>query len=193
VKIDSLIEFGLCTTKAPRMYRLNRNKEREREREKSTVSFPSAFSSYNPPEDKVYGAICISPENKVLLVRGRASQKWSFPKGHKERNEPSFHCAMRELYEETGINISNDTNSCELPYKKFKVGGYYVLDLDTEIVPVPRDTREIVDAKWMSQEDIQECITAETANVDVRQFSTYLTIKSISSQSSEEEQTPINV
>ena len=138
----------------------------------------------------MYGAICISPENKVLLVRGRASQKWSFPKGHKERNEPSFHCAMRELYEETGINISNDTNSCELPYKKFKVGGYYVLDLDTEIVPVPRDTREIVDAKWMSQEDIQECIIAETANVDVRQFSTYLMTKSISSQSSEEEQTP---
>jgi mRNA-decapping enzyme subunit 2 len=156
----------------------------------SATSFPSAFSSYNPPEDKVYGAICISPENRVLLVKGRTSGKWSFPKGHKERNEPSFHCAMRELFEETGIFVPNDINSCELPYKKFKVGGYYILDLESEVVPNPKDRREIADACWMSQEDIQQCIELETANVDVRQFSTYLTTKSISSQSSEEEQTP---
>jgi len=160
-----------------------------RYRDRSSGSFPAAFSSYNPPEDRVYGAICISPENRVLLVRGRSSQKWSFPKGHKERNEPSFTCAMRELYEETGINLSNNINSCELPYKKFKVGGYYILDLDGEPPLTPRDTREISDARWMSQDDIQQCIEEQTANVDVRQFSTYLATKAISSQS-EEEQTP---
>jgi len=96
---------------------------------------------------------------------------------------------MRELYEETGINLSNNINSCELPYKKFKVGGYYILDLDAEPPLTPRDTREISDAKWMSQDDIQQCIDDQTANVDVRQFSTYLATKAISSQS-EEEQTP---
>ena len=160
-----------------------------RYRDRTSGSFPAAFSSYNPPEDRVYGAICISPENRVLLVRGRSSQKWSFPKGHKERNEPSFTCAMRELFEETGINISTTINSCELPYKKFKVGGYYILDLDGEPTLTPRDTREISDAKWMSQDDIQHCIDDQTANVDVRQFSTYLATKAISSQS-EEELTP---
>lgn len=97
---------------------------------------------------------------------------------------------MRELYEETGINVSNTINSCELPYKKFKVGGYYILDLDEEPTLTPRDTREISDARWMSQDDIQKCIDEQTANVDVRQFSTYLATKSISSQSSEEELTP---
>jgi len=96
---------------------------------------------------------------------------------------------MRELYEETGINVSHNINSCELPYKKFKVGGYYILDLDGEPTLTPRDTREISDAKWMSQDDIQQCIDDQTANVDVRQFSIYLATKSISSQS-EEEQTP---
>jgi NADH pyrophosphatase NudC (nudix superfamily) len=95
---------------------------------------------------------------------------------------------MRELYEETGINVSNDINSCELPYKKFKVGGYYILDLDGEPPLTPRDTREIIDARWMSQEDIQQCIEEQTANVDVRQFNTFLTMKSISSEG---EQTPI--
>lgn len=164
-----------------------------RYRDRSSGSFPAAFSSYNPPEDRVYGAICISPDNRVLLVRGRTSQKWSFPKGHKERNEPSFTCAMRELYEETGINVSNTINSCELPYKKFKVGGYYILDLDEEPALTPRDTREISDARWMSQDDIQKCIDEQTANVDVRQFSTYLVTKSISSQSSEEELTPRSI
>lgn len=162
-----------------------------RYRDKST-NFPAAFSSYNPPEDRVYGTICISPENRVLLVKGRKSQKWSFPKGHKERNEPSFTCAIRELYEETGIIVSNEINACTLPYKKFKVGGYYILDLDEEPILTPRDTREISDARWMTQDDIQQCIDDQTANVDVRQFSTYLITKSISSQS-EGEQTPLVV
>jgi 8-oxo-dGTP pyrophosphatase MutT (NUDIX family) len=182
VKIDLLAALMLSNTAYFRMMS-------RRYRDRTSGSFPAAFSSYNPPEDRVYGAICISPENRVLLVRGRSSQKWSFPKGHKERNEPSFTCAMRELFEETGINISSTINSCELPYKKFKVGGYYILDLDGEPTLTPRDTREISDAKWMSQDDIQHCIDDQTANVDVRQFSSYLATKAISSQS-EEELTP---
>lgn len=157
-----------------------------RYRDKTSVSFPAAFSSYNPPEDRVYGAICISPGNRVLLVKGRSSQKWSFPKGHKEKNEPSFHCAIRELYEETGVSISNNINTCSLPYKKFKVGGYYILDLETEPEATPRDTKEISEARWMTQDEIQECIHNEVANVDVRQFNTYLTTKSISSQLDDE-------
>jgi 8-oxo-dGTP pyrophosphatase MutT (NUDIX family) len=135
--------------------------------------FPSPFRSYIPPHEKVYGAICISPENKVLVVRGRSSGKWSFPKGHlKPRsNERAFECALRELYEETGIFIDTKTvNSCSVPSKRFRVGEYFILDLEREIAPLPRDVREISEARWVTQDELQGFLTDDIANIDIRSF-----------------------
>ena len=141
------------------------------------VEFPRAFSSYSPSEDKVYGVICISKSNKILLVKGRTNNKWSFPKGHREKNESSIHCALRELYEETGISISSlCVDFSKIPYKKFKVGGYYIVELEDEIIPSPRDTNEIGEAKWMSSDEITECIHNQVANIDIRQFNTFISV-----------------
>ena len=38
-----------------------------------------------------------------LILQSRWSGKWSFPKGHKEKNESYLSCALRELEEETSI------------------------------------------------------------------------------------------
>ena len=67
----------------------------------SVTHFPQAFSSFRPRHQKVYGAICISSEGRVLLVKGRLSGKWSFPKGHMEPFESGNQCALRELFEIT--------------------------------------------------------------------------------------------
>lgn len=138
--------------------------------------FPNSFRSYVPPREKVYGTICISPDNHILLVRGRSSGKWSFPKGHLKPNEGCFRCALRELYEETGIHIEYDSlNPCSLATKRFKVGEYFILDLEEKVLPRPRDNREIAEAKWLGQDEIQTLIHADEANVDVRSFGSYLT------------------
>lgn len=130
---------------------------------------PSPFHSYK--KDIVYGTICTSPSNRILLVKGRTHEKWSFPKGHLERGEGSFRCAVRELFEETGIRVDYDAvNPCSLPYKKFKTANYYVLDLAEEISPTPRDSWEIMDARWMTLEDIHQLVKEDAANVDVRMF-----------------------
>lgn len=139
------------------------------------VPFPNSFRSYVPPREKVYGTICISPENNVLLVRGRSSGKWSFPKGHLKPNEGCFRCALRELYEETGIEISYDSlNPCSLVSKRFRVGEYFILDLEEQITPRPRDSREIAEARWVSQDELQHFLDDDIANVDVRSFVSYL-------------------
>ena len=48
--------------------------------------------------------------NKVLIVKSRgyynSGTRWGLPKGHLENNELPNECAMRELYEETGIKIN---------------------------------------------------------------------------------------
>lgn len=129
----------------------------------SNSNFPSAFDSYKPPEQKVYGCICISPNNRVLLVKGRKGQVWSFPKGHRERSDKtSLACALRELKEETGILLHADYIAC----KKYKAGEYYIFPVPSEYRTFPIDTREIEEANWFTYEEI--CNLKK--NIDVSLF-----------------------
>jgi 8-oxo-dGTP pyrophosphatase MutT (NUDIX family) len=126
-------------------------------------NFPSAFDSYKPPEHKVYGCICISPNNRVLLVKGRKGQMWSFPKGHRERSDKSaLACALRELKEETGVVLKSDY----IAFKKYKAGEYYIFPVPNEYRTFPMDTQEIEDANWFTYEEI--CSLKK--NIDVSLF-----------------------
>jgi len=49
--------------------------------------------------------------NQVLLVYGRKSQKWGFPKGHMEYGETEKETALRELKEETGITLRQNLDN----------------------------------------------------------------------------------
>lgn len=56
-----------------------------------------------------YGAILLSEDlNSVLLVQSYwAKSSWGFPKGKVNENEDPAHCAVREVFEETGFDISD--------------------------------------------------------------------------------------
>jgi 8-oxo-dGTP pyrophosphatase MutT (NUDIX family) len=54
-----------------------------------------------------YGVIPIYRSDndlKFLLIQGKDTNDWSFPKGHLEPDEKPTQTALRELREETGIN-----------------------------------------------------------------------------------------
>lgn len=126
-----------------------------------------AFRSYQPPELKVYGCICISTNNRVLLVKGRKSKKWSFPKGHRENTDYStLECALRELKEETGLVLRNNY----LCVKKYKAAEYYIYSMSEESRLIPYDTREIEDAGWFTFDEVKEL----SKNVDVSMFCNHI-------------------
>ncbi len=110
----------------------------------TSPSMPKAFHTYKPFFLRVYGAICVNHEGKILLVRGRKSQKWSFPKGHCERNETAEICARRELFEETGLILQTSYTSVH----KLFGGEYFVFAVNGEPVVAPIDSIEIEEAKW---------------------------------------------
>lgn len=94
---------------------------------------------------------------KYCLVFGRKSKKWGFPKGHQEDNENDITTARRELFEETGYELSD-----EILWKtKFLVKNniYFEIDLENESQirkkqsDIP-DNIEIEKAEWFSFREI---------------------------------------
>jgi len=88
--------------------------------------------------------------------------KWSFPKGHKNRGESYLDCAVRETFEETGIDLQ-----CEDPvsYQRLSIGEYYFFEVEEQKISI-NDPREVVEACWMTVDEIR----AAYCNVDVSNF-----------------------
>ncbi len=67
------------------------------------------IKSINCLYEKSCGAIIIYKVNennhKVLLVKNHNGRYWSFPKGHVEKGETEEETAIREIKEETGLDV----------------------------------------------------------------------------------------
>ena len=131
--------------------------------------FPKSFRCYKPCAHKVYGSICITPYNSILLVLGKRSGKWSFPKGHKNRSETYLNCVVRETLEETGINLSG---RIPVAHHKLSVGEYFFYEIEEELVTHILDTSEVSEARWICLDNISEM----ECNVDVNKFLNKLTL-----------------
>lgn len=92
-----------------------------------------------------------------LLVLGRQSNKWGFPKGHMEQNETEEQTALREVREETGIDLSSHDITSESRLR-FKNNIYFLfhttLSYIHERMSSNIDRREIECMKWFSEEDL---------------------------------------
>ena len=72
------------------------------------------------------GGIIIDPWNNIdnpnkyniLIIKQRHGNNWGLPKGHCESDETLEECAIREIREETGINIYKLTEGID--YLKIK-------------------------------------------------------------------------
>jgi mRNA-decapping enzyme subunit 2 len=119
-----------------------------------------AKPSFN--KSRCYGGIIkCSSTGKYLLVKGFTG-KWSFPKGHRENNESPIDCAIREIYEETGIKINDIQNK-----KAVFVSLYYYfnIDFDEEVAVQPIDTTEILDINWFLPEETKAIEKNKDVNV----------------------------
>jgi predicted NUDIX family NTP pyrophosphohydrolase len=101
-------------------------------------------------------------EYYYALVQGSYHKKWSFPKGHINEEEKMFDCTLREIAEETGIDVlPTPTTSLQIGF-----GYYYIFDIEEEYHLCPRDKQEIMNTKWATVEEMKELDT----NADVSQF-----------------------
>jgi 8-oxo-dGTP pyrophosphatase MutT (NUDIX family) len=97
-----------------------------------------------------------APQARYLLVKGRRTGIWSFPKGHARRDEDPLHTALREIEEETGLSFSN-----QLPYRAQRLKGaiyfYFACDPLLPLQPLTtQDDWEVEELRWVSEEEMSE-------------------------------------
>jgi len=82
----------------------------------------------------------------VMNYESLQDKKWGLPKGHLKNGETIQECAIREIYEETGlkVKITDDT-----PFKKLNDTFYYIFVIGDDTHFHIRDHREIAKVEWI--------------------------------------------
>ncbi|MCH4171821.1 MAG: NUDIX domain-containing protein [Lactobacillus sp.] len=91
-------------------------------------------------------------ELKFLLVKSKDRNFWGFAKGHVEGNETGEETAVREIKEETNLDVTVDTNFSEmatypLPNGKIKKTIIYISQVDPDVTTT-KQLAEISDIEW---------------------------------------------
>ena len=115
------------------------------------------------PKDMYHMAVeiwTINSKGEMLLTQRHPDKNyglmWEATGGAVIAGESSIEAARRELYEETGIKV----NECELIYLGNVVGDTYIMDeymhvLDSEDITLNLQPEEVVDAMWVSKEELE--------------------------------------
>eukprot|EP01113_Clastostelium_recurvatum_P001313 TRINITY_DN10531_c0_g1_i1.p1 TRINITY_DN10531_c0_g1~~TRINITY_DN10531_c0_g1_i1.p1 ORF type:complete len:534 (+),score=134.40 TRINITY_DN10531_c0_g1_i1:145-1746(+) len=102
----------------------------------------------------VFGAIILNEGlDKCLLVKGWTSKaSWGFPKGKVNKDEIETDCAIREVLEETGFDISDrisEHDYIEVTVREQKVRLFIICDVPEDTPFMPRTRKEISKIAWI--------------------------------------------
>lgn len=108
----------------------------------------------------VTGAIILDESyEKCLLVKGwKAGASWSFPRGKKSKDEEDHTCAVREVLEETGFDVSEllkIDDYIEVVIGQQRVRLYIITGVKEDTVFAPLTKKEISEISWHRLDDLQ--------------------------------------
>lgn len=116
-------------------------------------------------KEKSCGAVIFNNEDKVLIVKHNAGH-WDFPKGHMEPGETEIDTALREVKEETNIDIEI--------VEKYRYESHYSPKENVEKTVVffiaknksdnlIKQDAEIANIGWFSHDEALDIITYDNA------------------------------
>ncbi|KAK3232425.1 hypothetical protein Dsin_004306 [Dipteronia sinensis] len=116
------------------------------------------FTSYKV-RVPVTGAIILDETfERCLLVKGWKGTSWSFPRGKKNKDEEDHTCAVREVLEESGFDVSKLLNKDEYIEKVFgqqRVRLYIIAGVRDDTAFAPQTKKEISEIAWHRLDDLQ--------------------------------------
>lgn len=107
----------------------------------------------------VSGAIILDDTyERCLLVKGwKAGASWSFPRGKRNKDEEDHTCAVREVLEETGCDVStllNLDDYIEVSIGQQRVRLYIITGVKRDTVFAPQTKKEISEISWHRIDDL---------------------------------------
>jgi 8-oxo-dGTP pyrophosphatase MutT (NUDIX family) len=108
-------------------------------------------------------------DTKFLVVRGKDTGIWSFPKGRIDEDEDEEVCAIREVYEETGILIDSLKGNERIKIGRNTYFILYVDDINKYNTFNIKDTFEVDIVEWKAFSELKLL----TCNKDIRAIITY--------------------
>ena len=114
----------------------------------------------NKEREKSCGCIIIK-NNKVLLIK-QTKGHWGFPKGHIEENETEIETAIREVKEETNLDVEIDANkryTMEYVTDKGKLKQVVLFVAKCIDGEIEAQKCEVNDIKWLDFDEAIETIT----------------------------------
>jgi 8-oxo-dGTP pyrophosphatase MutT (NUDIX family) len=111
--------------------------------------------------EKSCGAVIFNDEDKVLIVKHNAGH-WDFPKGHMEAGETETQNAIREVKEETNIDIEIISDKkYEINYKiggrkKKKVIFFIAKAISFDL---KNQENEIISCEWIDKDKVLDKLT----------------------------------
>ncbi|XAR72114.1 5'-(N(7)-methylguanosine 5'-triphospho)-(mRNA) hydrolase [Bertholletia excelsa] len=116
------------------------------------------FTSYKV-RVPVTGAIILDESyERCLLVKGWKGTSWSFPRGKKNKDEEDHTCAIREVLEETGFDVSpllNKDEYIEMVFGQQRVRLYIVAGVKDDTAFAPLTKKEISEIAWHRLDELQ--------------------------------------
>ena len=107
----------------------------------------------------------------ILMIRHRHGGNRSFPKGHMERGETEYMTAVREVYEETAVQIRINSDFRETvhysPMPGVEKEVVYFLTETTQVDIKPREG-EIAKVEWVPIEEVERSLTHENDKIIFR-------------------------
>lgn len=125
--------------------------------------------------EKCCGAI-VFHDGKVLLIKHKNGGHIAFPKGHMECGESEEDTAIREVFEETGLNIKIiDGFRYEMVYKIYNNTLKKVVFFQGEKISGKEKTQEdeISDLMWVTYEEAYKLLTHEDSKKMLNSFMDY--------------------
>ena len=123
-------------------------------------------------QEKSCGAIVLNSNNEILLVHHNSGH-WDFPKGHVEVGETEEQTAIREVKEETNIDIIVNTNYRYITSYSPKEGVmkevvyFFAKNIDNTTKP---QLSEVNAVKWFEFEEAIKTITFDNSKMILKQL-----------------------
>ena len=144
------------------VYNLILGEELENEKETVISYLSEKYNLGKFKREKSCGAVVYNPKKHSFLIIKMLNGNWGFPKGHTEDQETDIQTAIREVTEETGINIEildGFKKSIKyIPFPEVLKEVIFFIGI-TEEEKVTTDKDEIEDYMWCSYEEALKMIT----------------------------------